>query len=177
MSNKWRTRLTEVLEADNAIYNTSSSLHAREEVSEIRAEEKPKRPENRTAKNAKNTDGGPKTSEGLKTSEEAKTRAAKNTTEASERGLVATWAATFGFVSIHDPTTGEWHDVQTKQAPDWALAEASTRKTLYKSGNRKAYSLNAPQMEEIWETEHPPPEEGIVEEYPIEGEDQGEPVG
>jgi hypothetical protein len=172
MSNKWRTRLTEVLEADNAIYNTSSSsLHAREEVSEIRAEEKPKRPENRTAKNAKNTDGDPKTSE------EAKNRAAKNTTEASERGLVATWAATFGFVSIHDPTTGEWHDVQTKQAPDWALAEASTRKTLYKSGNRKAYSLNAPQMEEIWETEHPPPEQGIVEEYPIEGEDQGEPVG
>lgn len=91
--------------------------------------------------------------------------------------MVATWAATFGFVSIHDPTTGEWHDVQTKQAPDWALAEASTRKTLYKSGNRKAYSLNAPQMEEIWETEHPPSEEGIVEEYPIEGEDQGEPVG
>jgi hypothetical protein len=153
MSNKWRARLTEVLEADSAVHNTHSSLRAHEEVSEIRAEEKPKTPENRTAKNAKNNSG------------------------ASERGLVATWAATFGFVSIHDPTTGEWHDVQTKQAPDWALAEASTRKTLYKSGNRKAYSLNAPQMEEIWETEHPPPEEGIVEEYPIEGEDQGEPVG
>jgi hypothetical protein len=171
MSNRWRARLSEVLESDNAIYNTSSSLHAREEVSEIRAEEKLKTPENRAAKNAINTDGGPKTSE------EAKNRAGKNASEASERGLVATWAATFGFVSIHDPTTGEWHDVQTKQAPDWALAEASTRKTLYKSGNRKAYSLNAPQMEEIWETEHPPPEEGIVEEYPIEGEDQGEPVG
>jgi hypothetical protein len=171
MSNKWRARLNEVLEADSATYNTCSCLHSREEVSEIGAEEKPKRPENRTAKNAKNIDRGPKTSE------QAKTRAAKNaenTSEASQRGLVATWAATFGFVSIHDPTTGEWHDVQTKQAPNWALAEASTRKTLYKSGNRKAYSLDARLIEEIWEREHLPPAQGIVEEYGIEAEDQHE---
>jgi len=171
MSDKWRARLTEVLEADGAIYNTYGSLHACERVNEIGAEEKPKTPENRTAKNAKNIDRGPKTFE------QAKTRVAKNaenTTEASQRGLVATWAATFGFVSIHDPTTGEWHDVQTKQAPNWALAEASTRKTLYKSGNRKAYSLDARQIGEIWEREHLPPEQGIVEEYGIEAEDQHE---
>jgi hypothetical protein len=92
--------------------------------------------------------------------------------EAAERGLVATWAATFGYVSIHDPVTGEWHDMKTADAPDWAKAEAFKRKDLYRSGDRRAYRLTAREMEEIWEAEHPMPEEGIVEEIPIEDEEE-----
>src|SRR5215217_7669901 len=72
----------------------------------------------------------------------------KTLSEASERGLVAVWAATFGYVAIHDPLAGEWHDVQTKEAPGWALREASTRKTLYRGGDRRAYSYNAREMGE-----------------------------
>jgi hypothetical protein len=39
-------------------------------------------------------------------------------------GLAATWSMEFGYVSIHDPTEGEWWDVPTKDAPAWALPEA-----------------------------------------------------
>jgi len=98
----------------------------------------------------------------------------KTLSEASERGLVAVWAATFGYVAIHDPLAGEWHDVQTKEAPGWALREASTRKTLYRGGDRRAYSYNAREMGELWEAERPPMEEGIREEYGIDAEDQKE---
>ena len=47
-----------------------------------------------------------------------------NTTEAEHLGLIATWSARFGYVSAHDPTTGEWHDLQTKDALEWAVGEA-----------------------------------------------------
>jgi hypothetical protein len=144
-------------------------------VGEIGAEENPEMPENRTAKTAKTPDGG------SKTSEEAQNRAAKTTktnsrpsktsktlAEADRLGLVATWAREFGYVSIHDPTTRTWHDVPTKEAPRWAVGEAARRKDLHKSGNRRAYSLTARQVEELWEAERPPEEEGIVEDYPVE---------
>jgi hypothetical protein len=159
VTNTWQARLSELLEENNAVHNTNNNLHARGEDEGNGPEQNEKTPKN----------GTPKTP--------------KTPSEASERGLVATWAATFGFVSIHDPLTYEWHDIQTKQAPRWALAEASARKTLYKSGDHKAYSYNARKMEEIWGTEHPSPEEsiehpspeeGIVEEYGIEAEDQYE---
>ena len=68
---------------------------------------------------------------------------------------------------MHDPATGEWWDVQTKDAPSWALSEARKRKELYRDGNHRAYRLTSREMEEIWETERPP-EKGIVEEHPIE---------
>ncbi len=73
---------------------------------------------------------------------------------AGERGLVAKWSPkAFGFTSIHDPTTGEWHDLRTKDAPAWAKGEAMKRKELYKGGNRRAYDLRASEMREIWELE------------------------
>ncbi len=43
---------------------------------------------------------------------------------ASELGLVAAWSRHFGFVSLHDPTTGEWHDLRREDAPGWAKREA-----------------------------------------------------
>jgi hypothetical protein len=87
------------------------------------------------------------------------------------------WAREFGYVSMHDPTTGEWWDVATKDAPDWAKREAFKRKELYKGGNRKAYRLTAREMEGIWDAErvemwaHPAvTDRGIVyEDYLEEG--------
>lgn len=32
--------------------------------------------------------------------------------EADRRGLVIKWARKPGYVAIHDPTTGEWHEVR-----------------------------------------------------------------
>ncbi len=90
-------------------------------------------------------------------------------------GLIATWSATFGYVSLHDATTGEWHDVRTTDAPGWAVGEARRRKDLYRDGNRKAYRLTSREMEELWEAEHPPEEEGIIEEYAIEHEQEERP--
>jgi hypothetical protein len=86
---------------------------------------------------------------------------------AARHGLVAKWSREFGFVSIHDPTTGEWHDVPTTNAPAWAKWEAGTRKALWKAGNRRAYDLTAADMSKLWEDEHPPVEEGIVEEHEL----------
>jgi hypothetical protein len=90
--------------------------------------------------------------------------------EASKLGLVATWSIEFGYISIHDPITGEWHDILTAEAPAWAKSEAFKRKEIYKDGNRKAYRLTSREMEDIWEAEHVSEPEGIVEDYPIEEE-------
>jgi len=138
-------------------------------------------PELLTAKTAKTTIPQHNTSpslrgtpiEGDKKSQTPKPPTAKTAeTPAEHLGLVSTWADTFGFVSIHDPVTGEWHDLQTKDAPEWTLWEARKRKELYRVGNRKAYRLTSREMEEIWEAERPITEEGIVEEYPVEEEDE-----
>jgi len=57
----------------------------------------------------------------------------KERLERAERlGLVARWSYEFGYISVHDPTTGEWYDVATKDAPHWARREASKRKELRK---------------------------------------------
>ena len=99
-----------------------------------------------------------------------KTRTDKTdkTSESAWLGLIATWSAEFGHVSLHDPTTGDWHDLKTTVAPEWAVGEARRRKELYKSGNLRAYRLSARDMEGVWKS-HQPPEEGIVEDYPGEG--------
>ncbi|MBV9455593.1 MAG: hypothetical protein JOZ19_15995 [Rubrobacter sp.] len=98
-------------------------------------------------------------------------KTAKTLSEAKRLGLVATWSIEFGYVSVHDPTSGEWHDPPTKEAPSWATGEARKRKELYKSGNRKALRLSSREMSELWEAEHASKElEGIFEEHPIEEE-------
>jgi hypothetical protein len=86
------------------------------------------------------------------------------------RGMVAKWApyeTAKGHISIHDPGSGEWHDVALRHAPGWAKWEARRRAELYRNGGRHAYDLTSAQMEEIWQEEHPAmPEEGIVEDHP-----------
>jgi hypothetical protein len=82
------------------------------------------------------------------------------------------WSIEFGYISLHDPTTGEWHDILTKEAPSWEMWEARKRKELYRGGNRKAYRLTSREMHEIWEAEYAPEPEGIVEDHPMEEEDE-----
>jgi hypothetical protein len=86
---------------------------------------------------------------------------------ASELGLVAKWSRTFGYVSLHDPVDGSWHDIPTKDAEGWMLWEASKRKELWRSGDRRAFELTAREMQELWERDHPSSEPGIVEETPL----------
>jgi hypothetical protein len=86
---------------------------------------------------------------------------------ASELGLVAKWSRTFGYVSLHDPTSGEWHDVATEDAPPWARWEASKRKELWRSGDRRAYDLTASEMQGLWDRDHPPEPDFITEEHPL----------
>jgi hypothetical protein len=93
------------------------------------------------------------------------TRAEKR---AAIRGLTAKWSREFGYITIHDPTTGDSVDVATNDAPPWAKWEAGERKSRWRGGDKRAYDLTASEMEEIWAAEHPPePELGIVEEHPI----------
>jgi len=91
---------------------------------------------------------------------------------ASALGLVAKWAnykKAKRYVTIHDPTSGEWHDLPVKDAPTWAQWEATKRSAIYKrTGDYGAFDLNAQQMRVIWEEESPPQaEEGIVEEFEL----------
>jgi hypothetical protein len=122
-------------------------------------------PQNPTGKTGKITSGYERIS-GRPKNPTGKT--GKNTA-AEEMGLVAAWSGEFGYIALHDPTTGEWHDLRTEDAPPWAKSEAFKRKDLYKAGNRRAFRLTAREMEEIWEQEHSAPEdEGIVEDHPID---------
>ncbi len=171
MNNKWRNRLTESLYDDNAVHNTTTTC-AREEALPTGPGPRQKSAQVGTAKTAKTPNGGVSDQ---KNAQLGTAKTAKTNSEAEDRGLVATWATTFGFVAIHDPLTGEWHDVKTKEAPGWALAEAGLRKRLCKGGDRRAYAHSAKKMQEVWESEHPPTaEEGIVEEFAPDAEDQQE---
>ncbi len=48
--------------------------------------------------------------------------------DADGRGLVIRWSREPGYVSIHDPTTGEWHEVTASGCPPWILDAARTRR-------------------------------------------------
>ena len=62
------------------------------------------------------------------TRQKAGTDKTDKTKGASGLDLIATWGLEFGYVSLHDPTTGEWWDVKVKDAPGWAVGEARRRK-------------------------------------------------
>ncbi len=108
--------------------------------------------------------------ESLRHAKNPTVKTSKTSTEAEALGLVATWSVDFGFVSMHDPTSGEWHDLPTKEAPEWAAREARKRKELYRDGNRKAFRLTSREIGKILEAVRPVEEEGIVEEHPVEEE-------
>lgn len=51
-------------------------------------------------------------------------RERKRLEEADRRGLVIKWSREPSYISIHDPTTGEWHEVATSDCPPWVLEDA-----------------------------------------------------
>lgn len=147
--------------------HTTAALREGQSRQSIGPPAKPKAPANPPSKTSKTTNGHEVVGNNLQTPEKLTVKTSK-TPEPAQLGLIAAWSAEFGYVSLHDPTTGEWHDLKTTVAPEWAVGEARQRKELYKSGNRRAYRLSARDMEEVWKSDQPP-EEGIVEDYPLEG--------
>jgi len=76
---------------------------------------------------------------------------------ADNLGLVATWSKAYGYVAVHDPTTGEWHDIPLQAAPHWAKAEAFKRKHLWRVlRDRKAYTYTSREMEKKFREEEVP---------------------
>lgn len=44
--------------------------------------------------------------------------------DADRRGLVIRFAREPGYLSVHDPTTGDWHELQASSCPSWMLEDA-----------------------------------------------------
>lgn len=44
--------------------------------------------------------------------------------EAERLGLVIKWSKEPGYVAIHDPTTGEWHEVLASECAPWVVEDA-----------------------------------------------------
>jgi hypothetical protein len=162
VASRWLDTLKEESEHTNAALREGQSHPS------LGPPAKPKASVNPPSKTSKTANGYEVEGKNLQPPEKLTVKTSK-TPEPARLGLIATWSAEFGYVSLHDPTTGEWHDLKTSVAPEWAVGEARQRKELYKSGNRRAYRLAARDMEDLWKSNQPP-EEGIVEDYPLEGE-------
>jgi hypothetical protein len=160
------SRWLDTLKEEESKY-TTAALREGQSRSSIGPPAKPKVPVNPPSKTSKTTNGHEVEGNNLQTPEKLTVKTSK-TPEPAQLGLIAAWSAEFGYVSLHDPTTGVWHDLKTTVAPEWAVGEARKRKELYKSGNRRAYRLSARDMEDLWKSDQPS-EEGIVEDYPVEG--------
>jgi len=48
--------------------------------------------------------------------------------EADRRGLVIEWAGERGWIALHDPTTGEWHEVKASECLPWIVDAANARR-------------------------------------------------
>jgi predicted metal-dependent hydrolase len=60
-------------------------------------------------------------------------RERKRLEEADRRGLVIKWAKEPGYVALHDPTTGEWHEVKASGCPPWVLEDAKAHRRRRRS--------------------------------------------
>jgi hypothetical protein len=156
-----------LIEEENK-HNTAAALRERQNLRVAGPLEKPETPINPPSKTSNTPIGREAESENPETPTSAPSETSK-TPEAEDLGLVAAWSVEFGFISVHDPTSGEWHVLHWKDAPGWARWEVRKRKELYRNGNRKAHRLTSREMARIWEAESPPAEDaGIVEAHPIE---------
>ena len=45
--------------------------------------------------------------------------------EAERIGLLIRWSKAPGYVAIHDPTTGDWHEILPSECPTWVIEEAT----------------------------------------------------
>lgn len=48
--------------------------------------------------------------------------------EANRRGLVIKWSREPGYISLHDPTTGEWHEVKQSEFPPSIVESAKAQR-------------------------------------------------
>ena len=48
--------------------------------------------------------------------------------EAASRGLVIKFSREPGYLSVHDPTTGDWHELLASGCPPWMLEDARARR-------------------------------------------------
>ena len=48
--------------------------------------------------------------------------------KAERRGLIIKWAKEPGWIALHDPTSGEWHEVLASECPQWILESAKAEK-------------------------------------------------
>ena len=48
--------------------------------------------------------------------------------EAEIRGLVIRFSREPGYLSVHDPTTGDWHELPASGCPPWMLEDAKARR-------------------------------------------------
>ena len=44
--------------------------------------------------------------------------------QAESLGLVIKWSKEPGYVAIHDPTTGDWHEVLASECAPWVIEDA-----------------------------------------------------
>src|SRR5215217_4687232 len=76
---------------------------------------------------------------------------------ADNLGLVATWSKAYGYVAVHDPTTGEWHDIPLQAAPQWGEGEELKRKQQWGVlKDRKAYAYTSREIETTFREEEVP---------------------
>ncbi len=83
-------------------------------------------------------------------------------------GLVARFSYELGCISIHDPTTGEWHDLAMQDAPPWAKAEAFKRKELRKL-HGVTRLLSRAELEDIYHEERQHEAAALADEGIVEG--------
>lgn len=48
--------------------------------------------------------------------------------EADRRGLVIKWAKERGWITLHDPTTGGWHEVRASDCLPWVMDAANAHR-------------------------------------------------
>jgi TubC N-terminal docking domain len=56
--------------------------------------------------------------------------------EADRRGLLVEWARERGWIALHDPTTGEWHEVRASECLPWIVDVANARARRRSAGPR-----------------------------------------
>jgi hypothetical protein len=55
-------------------------------------------------------------------------RERKRFEEADRRGLIIKWSKLPGYIALHDPTTGEWHEVNACECPPSLVESANAHR-------------------------------------------------
>jgi TubC N-terminal docking domain len=55
-------------------------------------------------------------------------RERKKLEEAEGIGLLIKWSKEPGYIAIHDPTTGDWHEVLAPECPPWVIEDAKAHR-------------------------------------------------